>query len=80
MTAAATLYSEVVEITEDYLGPAADRFVGRQITFHLNKRPEQLTTADLDKLVEWVKVSLSLLTDDHKSVEDAAARILALKA
>lgn len=79
MTAATTLYSEVVEITEDYLGPAADRFIGRQITFHLNKKPENLTKDDLVKLVEWVKVSLSLLTDDHKSVEAAASRILALK-
>lgn len=79
MTAATTLYSEVVEIAEDYLGPAADRFIGRQITFHLNKKPENLAKEDLDKLVEWVKVSLSLLTDDHKSVETAASRILALK-
>jgi hypothetical protein len=61
---AATLYSEVVDITYDYLGPAADRFVTRQIRNHLGKAPEQLNKRDLRDLVSWIKIAMSLLTDD----------------
>ncbi len=73
------LYESLVEVIEDYLGPAASRFVDRQITFHLGIKPENITTKDLSKLVEWIKVSLALLTDDKKFVDDATARIMALK-
>ncbi len=70
-----TLYATIVEITEGYLGPAAQRFIDRQITFHLSKRPEDITRADLEKLNDWIKVSLSLLTDDPSVVDDYSARI-----
>ena len=48
---AATLYSDVVDITYDYLGPAADRFVTRQIRSHLGKAPEELKKRDLRDLI-----------------------------
>jgi hypothetical protein len=60
------LYTSVVDITYDYLGPAADRFVTRQIRNHLNKTPEQLKKEDLKELIDWIKVAMSLLTDDEK--------------
>lgn len=60
------LYSDVVDITYDYLGPAADRFVKRQIRNHLHKTPEQLKKDDLKDLIDWIKVAMSLLTDDEK--------------
>jgi hypothetical protein len=65
---AATLYAEVVDITYDYLGPAADRFVTRQIRSHLGKAPEQLKKRDLRDLISWIKIAMSLLTDDEKLI------------
>jgi hypothetical protein len=64
------LYREVIKVTEEYLGPAAERFVARQISFHLNKSPQDLTSADLSKLIEWAKVTLGLLTEDRDVVDE----------
>lgn len=72
------LFEKVVAITEDYLGPAAPRFVARQVSFHLGKTPEELITADIPKLAEWTKATLALLTDDKKIVKDYSLKILEL--
>ena len=79
MTAQATLIDDVIAIAETYLGPAAERFIKRQITFHLNKKPAELTREDLPKLVEWVKLSLALLTEDKTMVDACEQQLLALK-
>lgn len=65
---AATLYNDVVDITYDYLGPAADRFVTRQIRSHLDKAPEELSKRDLRDLISWIKIAMSLLTADDRLV------------
>ncbi len=67
------LYKSVVDITYDYLGPAADRFITRQIRSHLNKTPEQLKKDDLKELIDWIKVAMSLLTDDEKLLKQYLA-------
>jgi hypothetical protein len=67
---AMSLYNRVTGITEEYLGPAAERFVARQITFHLGKAPEELNQADLPKLIQWTKVTFSLLTEDRNAIEE----------
>jgi hypothetical protein len=72
------LYQQVVKVTQDYLGPAAERFVTRQIQTHLRKQPEALTQADLAKLVDWIKVAIALLTEDAKMVDDFTKELLAL--
>jgi hypothetical protein len=64
----ATLYDEVVEITIEYLGPAAERFVERQIMTHLHKSPEKITRNDLKKLIDWIRIAISLLTDDQTTI------------
>ncbi len=68
-TEVTTLYAAVVEITYDYLGPAADRFVTRQLRNHLGKDPEELKKKDLKDLISWIEVAMSLLTDDDKLVD-----------
>ncbi len=73
------LCTRVIDITQDYLGPAADRFIKRQVASHLNKKPEALSTADLAQLAEWIKVSLALLTEDEAILNNCKKRILALK-
>lgn len=65
-----TLFDQVVRITHVYLGPAADRFIVRQIRNHLGKEPEELLPADLDKLIDWIRVAVSFLTDDSDLVEE----------
>jgi len=72
------VYNNAVLITRDYLGPATERFLDRQITFHLKKKPEQLTSDDIPRLAEWVKVSIAILTDDRKMVDEFNERIMSL--
>jgi hypothetical protein len=69
------LYDKVVRVTNVYLGPAADRFISRQVQNHLHKRPEELSQADLLKLIDWIRVAVSLLTDDSEIVEEYAAQL-----
>lgn len=72
------LYEQIVHISEDYLGPAGQRFIDRQIVFHLNKYPQDLKKEDVPKLVEWVKVTLGLFADDANKIEECSTRILKL--
>ncbi len=71
-----TLYDEVVEITYDYLGPAASRFIAREIETHLAKNPEDLTKTDIPVLLDWSKLAIALLTDDKQIVDDFSKRLL----
>ena len=72
------LYQEVVDLTKSYLGPAAERFITRQIKTHLNKDPDDLSPEDLAKLADWIKVAIALLTEDSKIVQDYTDSILRL--
>jgi hypothetical protein len=64
------LYDNVVRITNVYLGPAADRFISRQVQNHLNKSPEDLTKKDLLKLIDWIRIAVSLITDDVEIIDE----------
>jgi hypothetical protein len=74
------LYNDIVAITSDYLGPAAQRFIDRQISNHLNKPPDQLTRRDIKKLVDWSRVAIALLTDDKQIVNDYTESLLKIAA
>lgn len=65
-----TLYKRVVSVTHIYLGPAADRFIARQVQNHLNKQPEDLCAKDLEKLIDWIRMAVSLLTEDNEIIEE----------
>ena len=69
------LYDKVVRITNVYLGPAADRFISRQVKYHLHKPPEELSSSDLIKLIDWIRVAVSLLTDDTEIVEEYTTQL-----
>jgi hypothetical protein len=73
-----SLYERVVDVTLLYLGPAAERFIARQIKTHINKEPEELNEEDLEKLVDWIKLAIALLTEDSKMVNDFTESLLAL--
>ncbi|MDB5164457.1 MAG: hypothetical protein JWL89_83 [Candidatus Saccharibacteria bacterium] len=74
------LYDQVVKVTYVYLGPAADRFIDRQVQNHLNKPPQQLSREDLLSLIDWIRVAVSLLTEDSEIVEEYAAQLHQLAA
>lgn len=69
------LYDKVVRVTHVYLGPAADRFIARQVQNHLHKTPEELSETDLLQLIDWIRVAVSLITDDMEIVEEYAAQL-----
>lgn len=64
------LYDKVVRITDVYLGPAASRFIDRQVRNHLHKAPEELSENDLYGLIDWIRAAVSLLTEDSDMVEE----------
>lgn len=68
MPARSTLYEQVVYVTAEYLGPAAERFIARQITNHLRKKPEDLDSRDLQALIDWLKLSMAFLTSDEQLI------------
>lgn len=65
-----TLYDKVVRITNVYLGPAAERFIGRQVRNHLHKEPQAISESDLKDLIAWVRVAVSLLTENGEIVDE----------
>lgn len=74
----AALYDKVVQVTRMYLGPAADRFVNRQIHTHLHKDPQDLVEEDLDMLIDWTRAAVSLLTEDSKIVSEYTEQLTKL--
>jgi hypothetical protein len=75
-----TLYDQVVKTTHIYLGPAADRFIVRQVQNHLHKQPEQLSHRDLEHLIDWIQIAVSLLTEDSDIIEEYIAELHELSA
>jgi hypothetical protein len=65
-----SVYDQVVRVTHVYLGPAADRFIARQVENHLHKSPEELSQSDLLSLIDWIRVVVSLLTEDGDIIEE----------
>ena len=73
--ASESLYERVVRITHIYLGPAADRFIDRQVQNHIKKDPNKLNKDDLEVLIDWIRVAVSLLTDDGEIVEEYVTQL-----
>jgi hypothetical protein len=64
------LYDKVVRISKTYLGPAAERFIYRQVKNHLDKEPEDLLLGDMTVLIDWIRISVSFLTEDSNVIEE----------
>lgn len=78
MTHMTSYYEQLVKVTGDYLGPAAKRFIDRQINFHFGKDAKDLTKEDVVKLAESLRISLGLLTQDKQMVDEAERRMRAI--
>ena len=79
MASEKNLYNAIVDVTADYLGPAARRFIDRQIQNHLEKAPDELTVQDLSSLIDWIRVSFAFLTEDRNLIEELSARLRKLE-
>ena len=73
------LYERIVDITRQYLGPAAERFIARQIVNHLDKSPEELKPRDLGALIDWLKLSMAFLTNDEAIINRYVAELRAIE-
>jgi len=71
-----TVQDQVLAISRDYLGPASERFIDRQVATHLKKSTEDITRADLVKLVDWIRLSFAMLTNDAAIVDEYTERLL----
>lgn len=65
-----TIYQQVVGVSHIYLGPAAERFIDRQIKNHLDKKPVELKKGDIHKLIDWIRIAVSFLTEDSDLIEE----------
>ena len=72
-------YSKILKITEDYLGPAADRFLNRQINVHLRKSPSEITKNDVHMVAVLIRSRLVVLTQDQRVVDEAFKRLTSLE-
>jgi hypothetical protein len=72
------LYDEIIQVSENFLGPAGERFIRRQIITHLGIEPEQLQKKHLPELVDWLRLALAVLSSDTSHVKDFGNQVLAL--
>ncbi len=72
------LYDEVVEVAKVYMGPAAKKFIDRQIKGHLDINEAELDTEFLDELAKWCYTSSKLMMKEQKARE-LSEKILSLK-
>lgn len=71
-------YEKILDIIKDYLGPAAGRFLDRQIKSHLRKSPQDLRKGDIPMLAIRIRSGLMVLTQDNQTVAEAYNRITAV--
>jgi hypothetical protein len=59
----------MVQVSEEYLGPAGERFIRRQITTHLKIEPEELDKKNLSKLIDWSSIAFALTTNNSDDID-----------
>lgn len=75
MVGQGTIYDDITRISEDYFGPVAARFVSRIVTNHLDKKPEQVTIKDLPRLINWIQLSMAMVTDETEVISEYVDRL-----
>jgi hypothetical protein len=63
------LYDEAVKLALNYIGPMGQRFIDRQLEFHLKVGPAALTADHLPELAKWCVNSGQLLVGDKQAAE-----------
>jgi hypothetical protein len=72
------IYDNLINLTEPYLGPSSERFIDRQIRHHLNKEPHKVRSNDIPQLINWIKLSMALLTEDKTLINNYIRSIKSL--
>ena len=78
MSSNTNLYKKVVDISEEFLGPAGERFMRRQIETHFDISAEKIQARHLPELVDWTRLTFNMITNDPQVVNDFANRLLGL--
>lgn len=73
------VYEEIVDVTNDYLGPVSRRFVTKLAKSHLDKKPSELTRQDVPTLHEWGVKAFALIAEDDGMVTEFSDRLLSLQ-
>jgi transposase-like protein len=68
-------HERMVQITREYMGVAAERFIDRQIRSHLHKEPHAVTTDDIPVLIDWIQLAISHLTNDSQVIQEYTDRL-----
>jgi len=70
-----TIYQKVTAVCEEYLGPAGERFIRRQIKTHLNIEPEKITQKHLPELANWASLTFAVLTSNAGEVDEFSKKL-----
>jgi hypothetical protein len=63
------IYDEAVKLAMNYIGPMGQKFIDRQLEFHLKIGPAELTADKLVDLSKWCSTSGGLLIGDKQAAE-----------
>jgi CTP synthase (UTP-ammonia lyase) len=73
----ASFYGQVYAVLATYFGDSTEKFLHRQIKYHLSKSPESITPLDKEKLAKWCRISSALILS-KKDAEEMYQKILSL--
>ena len=62
-----SLYDDVVTIAKEYIGPAGQKFIDRQLESHLKIAPADLNQNNLFELSKWCFTSGRLIIDAEEA-------------
>jgi len=72
------LCDSAIDAAKPFMGPAAEKFMNRQIKLHLGIEPAELTADKLEELATWCVSSGKLVMGEDKAKE-LAQKVKALK-
>ncbi len=73
-----SLYDNILNVARPYLGPAAEKFISRQIGQHLSIDAQKIASQQLDELAKWCLISGKLIMDESKA-QEFSQKVKALK-
>lgn len=73
-----TIYQKVTAVCEEYLGPAGERFIRRQIKTHLKIEPEKITKSHLSELANWASLTFAVLTSNAEEVDEFTKKLTSI--
>ncbi len=72
-------FSKIVEVIRNYLGPASERFIVRQLDFHLKRKEKVIYESEVERIADWSAVALSMITQDKAMIQRCKKEISGLK-